>query len=193
HALDLALDRGAELLEPHALHEVLHARLVTVLALAEAVLDADDRLAPDEQVLRRDEVADRLREERLSAEPAPGEHGEAAHAVALGKGGHRVHLGRRKHAPGDLDALHVARVVELVVEPVGEPDRTPLVGGELGPDVARRAVRVAREGGAMLLVRGAHVANDYGRPRFSKSTRARPVTVAPGLRAPRGQARRSRA
>src|SRR5439155_24482745 len=81
-ALDLGRDGRAELLEAHLFHEVLHARLVAVLALPVTVLDADDRLAPDEEVLGGHEVADRLGEERLRSETAAGEDGEAARAVA---------------------------------------------------------------------------------------------------------------
>ena len=54
---DLGLDRARNLSRPILLDDVLHARPVAVLALAVAVLDAHDRLAPDEEVVGGDEVA----------------------------------------------------------------------------------------------------------------------------------------
>src|SRR5207249_10413078 len=72
---------------------------------------------------------------------------------------------------GELDALHVARVVELVVEAVGEADRAPRVRGELTADEALGAAGVEREGGTMLCFGGTHGIMDYGRPLAAKSTR----------------------
>src|SRR5207249_11987864 len=85
--------------------------------------------------------------------------------------GHRLHLLGREHPARDLDALHVARVVELVVEAVGEADRAPLVRGELTADEALGPAGVESEGGAMLCFGGTHGIMDYGRPLAAKSTR----------------------
>ena len=68
----------------------------------------------------------------------------------------RVELRRRQHPARDLDPLHVARVVELVVEPVGEADRTPGIVGELAAQEACEPIGVAGERVAVLLLGGSH-------------------------------------
>ena len=65
------------------------------------------------------------------ASPVIVEHrGESIHLV----GGHR--------AAGHLDALHIARVIELVVQAVGEPDRAELAFLNLPATVGFDATRV---------------------------------------------------
>src|SRR6185295_2822717 len=52
--------------------------------------------------------------------------------------------------------LHVARVIELVVEPVGQANGTPLVGRQRALDEAFGPPGVAAERGAVLLVSWSH-------------------------------------
>ena len=56
-----------------------------------------------------------------------------------------VHLFDRQRAAGDLDALHVAGVVELIVEPITEPHRAEFVGRDGTRDVLLDAVVMTRE------------------------------------------------
>src|SRR5207244_3437738 len=117
------------------------------------------------------EVDDPLDRDPVDLDVLARRHVADAAPVAVGDLGHGLHLLGREHAARDLDALHVARVVELVVEAVGEADRAPLVGGELAAHVALGPARVEREGGAMLCFAGTHRRTNYGRPLAAKSTR----------------------
>ena len=53
--------------------------------------------------------------------------------------------------PGNLDALHVAGVIELVVQAVGEPDGAPGIGGDLAAQIACQPIGMAGERFTMLL------------------------------------------
>src|SRR5207249_5206487 len=120
--------------------------------------DAVDGHPVDLDVLARRDVCD----------PAP---------IAVRHVGEAVELVGGEHAARYLDALHVARVVELVVEAVGEADRAPLVPRELAADEAVGPALVAREGAQVLLWGGTHrsgiaaQSKHYGRGPASKSTR----------------------
>ena len=74
-----------------------------------------------------------------------------AAAIAVGDVGHDVELLRGEQAPGNLDALHVAGVVELVVQAVGEPDGAPGVGGDLTALIPGQPIGMAGEGFTLLL------------------------------------------
>src|SRR6185436_20574842 len=66
-------------------------------------------------------------------------------------------------AARQLDALHVARVVELIVEPVREPDRPPRIGREIAAQVPREAIGVQCEGVLVLRYGGSHAeSRHYG-------------------------------
>src|SRR3989454_8767247 len=124
----------------------------------------EEPLVEVDDTLDRDPVALDVLARRHVADAAP---------VAVGDLGHGFHLLARKHAARDLDALHVARVVELVVEAIGEADRAPLVRRELTADEALGPASVEGQGGAMLCFGGAHQTNDYGRPLSAKATSVR--------------------
>src|SRR5207249_11783814 len=119
--------------------------------------DAVDGHPVDLDVLARRDVCD----------PAP---------IAVRHVGEAVELVGGEHAARDLDALHVARGVELVVEAVGEADRAPLVARELATDEAVGPALVARQGAQVLLSGGAHrsgiaaQSKHYDGPPASKST-----------------------
>ena len=85
-ALPLLLDLAAELVGAGLVDQDLDARLVLVVAPAEQVVDAQDRLEIGEQVLLRQEVADQVADHRRAAETAADIDGEAepAFGVALG-------------------------------------------------------------------------------------------------------------
>ena len=65
-----AVDFGDEALRAEALEDVLHARLLPILALAEPVLQAHDGFRHDQRVLGGNEVAHRPRQE-AQAQKAP--------------------------------------------------------------------------------------------------------------------------
>src|SRR5262249_18406274 len=79
---DLLLDQAAEAVDPDLLDDVLHPRATAILALDVAVLDTDDRLAPDEQVVGRNEVGDVLGQEWLRAQSPTRVDREPARAIA---------------------------------------------------------------------------------------------------------------
>src|SRR5262249_52700063 len=81
-APDLVLDQPAEAVDPELLDDVLHPRATAILALAVTVLDADDRLAPDQQVVGRNEVGDVLGQEWLRAQSPARVDREPARAIA---------------------------------------------------------------------------------------------------------------
>src|SRR5262245_46695300 len=71
-----AVDLSDEALRTQPLEQVLHARLLAILALAAAMLQPHDSLGDDEHIFRRDELAHRTRQERLRAQPATRVHRE---------------------------------------------------------------------------------------------------------------------
>ena len=77
HALPFGLDLAGERLGAEVAHQDLDARLVDVVAPAELVVDAQDRLEIGQQVALRQELADRLAEKGRAAEPAADQHLEA--------------------------------------------------------------------------------------------------------------------
>ena len=77
----LRFDLFAKLFRPALLDQDLDARLVDIVAPAEAVVDAQDRLEVGEQVPPRQELADHGADHRGSAEPAADEHLEAHLAI----------------------------------------------------------------------------------------------------------------
>src|SRR5207253_8505577 len=70
-------DFVAELVDAALLHQDLDACLVDVVAPAEAVVDAQDRLEVGEEVLPRQELADHRADDRRAPEPAADENAEA--------------------------------------------------------------------------------------------------------------------
>src|SRR5262249_44689198 len=71
-----AVDLSDEALRTQPLEQVLHARLLAILALAAAMLQPHDSLSDDERIFRRDELTHRTRQERLRAQPATRVHRE---------------------------------------------------------------------------------------------------------------------
>ncbi len=57
-----------------------------------------------------------------------------AASVRVGDVVQAIHLGDGEETPGNLDALHVARVIELIVEPIAEAHRPEFVGGDGAAD-----------------------------------------------------------
>src|SRR5262249_2200871 len=109
--------------------------------LDEPLVDVDDaveRHPMDLDVLARRDVGD-------------------ATAVAVGDLRQALHLLGRQRPAGDLDALHVARVGELVGAPRREPDRPALVGAQLAFAEALRPAPMAGKRGEMLITSGSHV------------------------------------
>src|SRR5262249_34861201 len=99
-----------------------------------------------------------------------------APTVAVGDLRHHVHLCGAQHPPGDLDALHVAGVVELIVEPVGQADRPPRVGGEVAGQETGPSSPMAGRGLAVLLLGGSHEARSAVWPRASSEVNAARAT-----------------
>src|SRR6185295_12934879 len=56
-----------------------------------------------------------------------------------------------------LDALHMAGVIELIVQPVAEPHGPKLVVGHLPVAISVDARAVSAYGGAKICIRGSHV------------------------------------
>src|SRR5262249_29172206 len=112
---DLLLDPAAEAVEPELLYDALHCPPAAVLPLPMAVLHADDRLAPDEHIVGRNEVGHVLGQERLGAETPTGEHREPPNAVTqLGVEPDVVHRSLRAVLPAALDGdLELPRQREI--------------------------------------------------------------------------------
>ena len=121
------LDLGREVLQPGLVHRDLDARLVLVVAPAQAVVDRHDRLAVWQEIGAGQEVADDLADHRRAAQPAADDHLEPGLLGAVGAvavhhpqpdvvgAGHGPVVGR----PGDGD-LELARQ-ELELRVVGGP------------------------------------------------------------------------
>src|SRR5262249_52039505 len=110
-------------------------------------------------------------------------------AIAVRNLGHDVHLRRAEHAARNLDALHVARVVELVVEAVGQPDGAPRVAGQLAFQKACQSTGVPGKCLSVLLLGGTHetgaASMGAGLPRSQRAPEPLAETPPPAARCAR--------
>ena len=172
--LPFGLDLPGEGLRAELVHQDLDARLVDVVAPAELVVDAQDRLDVAQQIALGQERLDGLADERRAPEPAADDHLEAdlAGAVAVQPQADVVDLDRgavvggRRH--GDLELARQEREFRMqrrvlaqdlgpdarVLDLVGR-DAGPLIGGDVAdaiaaglhavqPDAARSAIDVGQ-------------------------------------------------
>ena len=126
------------------------------------------------------QVDDLLERHPVDLDVLPGGDVADAAAIAVGDVGHDVELLRREQPPGNLDALHVAGVVQLVVQAVGEPNGAPGIGGDLTALIPGQPIGMAGEGFTLLLQGRRHDGFTRVWVRVSHE-----VNVASGVIAPR--------
>ena len=166
--LPFGVDLLGESLGAEIVHQDLDARLVDVVAPAELVVDAQDRLDVAQQIALRQERLDGLADERRAAEPAADDHLEAdlARAVAMQPQPDVVHLDRgaivrgRRH--GDLELARQEGEFRM---------QRQVLAQNLGPD-ARVFDLVRRDAGPLV---GRDVAHAIAAGLHAVQARAREV------------------